>query len=73
VVAENFQRHAFGRNKRIVLETIDLTGELEITEPTVFYERMLTGIGPAKAFGCGMLVLIGVSTGRYGGTDGFDT
>lgn len=66
VNAEGYQQHYF-KKRKIKLSTLDFHGVLEITDPELFikrafYERQsdgsetrITGIGPAKAFGCGLL------------------
>ena len=41
--------------KNIELATLDLEAVLAVTEPTVFLGKLLSGIGPAKAFGCGLM------------------
>ncbi|MGK5555014.1 type I-E CRISPR-associated protein Cas6/Cse3/CasE [Actinomadura kijaniata] len=46
-----------GNPKPVVLHTATFEGMLEITDVRVFTERLLTGIGPAKAYGCGLLTL----------------
>lgn len=47
------QRHG----KKIELSTLDFEGILRVAEPDCFLEALLNGIGPAKAFGCGLLLL----------------
>ncbi|MEU4834134.1 type I-E CRISPR-associated protein Cas6/Cse3/CasE [Streptosporangium sp. NPDC023615] len=42
---------------RVVLSTATFEGRLRITDATVFTERLLGGIGPAKSYGCGLLTL----------------
>ncbi len=44
-------------HKDIRFSTVDFTGELEITNTTAFRKSLLEGIGPAKAFGCGLLLV----------------
>ncbi len=41
----------------IVLNQVDFAGVLEVTDPAALSEALATGIGRAKAFGCGMLLL----------------
>lgn len=36
---------------------LDYSGVLEITEPPLFLQSLYSGIGPAKAFGCGLLLI----------------
>ena len=39
------------------LSTIDFTGLLSVTDPAKFTELLCRGIGPAKGFGCGMMMV----------------
>lgn len=55
VVAQGYQRHHF-KQRRIKLSTLDFEGFLQVTDPEMFIDKALfKGIGPAKAFGCGLL------------------
>jgi CRISPR-associated protein, Cse3 family len=46
------------RSAPIRFSTVDITGALEVVEPATFLAKSLTeGIGPAKGFGCGLLLL----------------
>jgi CRISPR system Cascade subunit CasE len=36
---------------------VDFEGTIEITDPGIFVEALFTGIGPAKAFGCGLMLV----------------
>jgi len=58
--ADGYQQHRFlkGRGKRrISISTLDFSGVLSITDPKHFIEMLYKGIGPAKAFGCGMMMV----------------
>ena len=37
--------------------TVDLSGELTVLEPEIFANALYDGIGHAKAFGCGLLLV----------------
>lgn len=50
------RRDALGRCRGISLSTLDFEGEIKITKPEVFLSALLGGVGPAKAFGCGLLL-----------------
>ena len=39
------------------LGVLDLEGVLTVTDPTMFTERVRTGFGRAKAFGCGLMLV----------------
>jgi CRISPR system Cascade subunit CasE len=57
VIAEGYQQHHF-KKRGIKISTLDFNGVLEVTEPELFIQEALyKGIGPAKAFGCGLLSL----------------
>lgn len=47
------------RNARevIFLSTLDFAGELTVTDPTLFQQALLNGVGHGKAFGCGLLLV----------------
>jgi len=47
------QRHG----KKIELSTLDFEGTLRVAEPECYLEALLKGIGPAKAFGCGLMLV----------------
>ncbi|MEA3278665.1 MAG: type I-E CRISPR-associated protein Cas6/Cse3/CasE [Pseudomonadota bacterium] len=49
--------HRMNRRRGIVISTLDFEGELQVTHPEAFVSALLTGIGPAKAFGCGLLLV----------------
>jgi len=60
VRADGYQRHRFkkpmGKNW-ISISTIDFTGVLTVTDPERFEQALYAGIGPAKSFGCGLLLI----------------
>ncbi len=57
VTAQGYQQHHF-KKRQIKISTLDFDGVLEITDPELFIEYALyKGIGPAKAFGCGLLMI----------------
>jgi CRISPR system Cascade subunit CasE len=43
--------------KEIQLGLCDLTGVLEVVEPARFLDSWGTGLGPAKGFGCGLMLI----------------
>ncbi|MBQ0850337.1 type I-E CRISPR-associated protein Cas6/Cse3/CasE [Streptomyces sp. BH-SS-21] len=57
------QRRAFGKGSlstkeaQVVMNAVTFEGHLRITDPALLTERLLTGIGPSKAYGCGLLTL----------------
>ena len=46
-----------GEDREIRISTLDFTGLLTVTDPDVFVRALFSGIGPAKGFGCGMLMI----------------
>ncbi|OGW78265.1 MAG: type I-E CRISPR-associated protein Cas6/Cse3/CasE [Omnitrophica bacterium GWA2_52_8] len=49
------QKHAF--KKDIRFSTVDFSGILEVTDTKLFRQTLFSGIGPAKAFGCGLMLV----------------
>lgn len=56
---DGYRRHQLYKRggSPIVFSTLDFEGILTVIEPLVFYRTLMTGIGPAKAFGCGLLLV----------------
>lgn len=55
---EAYQKHHMpekGRNASF--SSIDLTGEITITDPNKFEKALFEGLGRAKAFGCGLMMI----------------
>ncbi len=46
-----------GDKKDIRFTTVDFAGVLQVTNPTVFEQSLFQGIGKAKAFGCGLMLI----------------
>lgn len=60
VRADGYRQQRFfklGKSKPIQFSTIDYTGLLTVTDPEAFLKMLFTGIGPAKGFGCGMVMV----------------
>lgn len=51
------QSKADKRNHHISFSTVDFSGELLVTNPELFQRALFNGIGHAKAFGCGLLLV----------------
>lgn len=53
------QTRAHGRRRTgtITIETVRFDGRLTIDDPALFREALISGVGPAKAYGCGLLSL----------------
>jgi len=60
VGVEGYRPQAVGNNKkgsRIRISTVDITGALRVTDVDRFLTTLVEGVGPAKAFGCGLLLV----------------
>ncbi|WP_206343463.1 type I-E CRISPR-associated protein Cas6/Cse3/CasE [Streptomyces mesophilus] len=45
------------KEAHVVMNAVTFEGQLQVTDPDLFTERLLNGIGPTKAYGCGLLTL----------------
>ena len=58
---DGYQQHRLRpgprRTEPIRFSTLDFEGQLEVTDPVVFLEKVKAGFGPQKAFGCGLMLL----------------
>ncbi|MCI0508195.1 MAG: type I-E CRISPR-associated protein Cas6/Cse3/CasE [Gammaproteobacteria bacterium] len=55
-----YQQHqGFKRGGKFAIRysTLDFSGILEVSDPSKFVNALYNGIGPAKAFGCGLLLV----------------
>nr|WP_321497766.1 type I-E CRISPR-associated protein Cas6/Cse3/CasE [uncultured Methanolobus sp.] len=60
VRADGYCNHKFYKpngKHNISFNTIDFTGVLTVTDPEMFKKVLFEGIGPAKGFGCGLLMV----------------
>jgi CRISPR system Cascade subunit CasE len=60
VLAGAYRQYAFRqgpKNNQVSISSIDFTGLLSVTDRARFLTALMTGIGPAKGFGCGMLMV----------------
>lgn len=60
ISAEAYTQHRFfkaGSSNPIRLSTIDFSGLLTVTDPERFRAALASGVGPAKGFGCGLLLV----------------
>jgi CRISPR system Cascade subunit CasE len=56
-----------GRTPPITLMTATFEGRLRVTDPELLRAALLTGLGPAKRYGCGLLTLAPLNEGRNRG------
>jgi CRISPR system Cascade subunit CasE len=57
---DGYQQHHFSKGKGskiIKFSTLDFTGVLIVIDNERFIETLYKGIGPAKGFGCGMMIV----------------
>ena len=58
VRADSYQQHRLKKNKRtICFSTLDFNGQMIVTDREAFTAALYKGIGPAKAFGCGLMMV----------------
>lgn len=60
VSVEGYRQHRLRKRKNkplIRLSTVDFTGILTVTHSDLFVNTLFGGIGPAKSFGCGLLLI----------------
>jgi CRISPR system Cascade subunit CasE len=56
--AEGYQWHALPKKgKTAGFSSVDFEGEVEVVDPDRFLEALVCGIGPAKGFGCGLMLV----------------
>lgn len=51
------ERRHLPRTQQLRFSTVDFSGVLTVADPERFRATLLRGIGPAKAFGCGLLLV----------------
>ena len=55
-----YRQHRLPRregSRHASISTLDFDGLLEVVEPAAFLQRIQQGFGPAKAFGCGLMLI----------------
>lgn len=59
VIATGYRTHRVFRKgaSPIRFSTVDLSGVLRVTDPERFGECLTSGLGPAKGFGCGLMLV----------------
>jgi CRISPR system Cascade subunit CasE len=56
--AEGYRWHAMPKKGRDAgFSSVDFEGELQVVDPELFQTMLFNGIGPAKAFGCGLMMV----------------
>ena len=55
---EGYQQHSFyGKEGKISLSTLDFNGILSVADMEMFIAALYHGVGPAKGFGCGLMMV----------------
>ena len=55
---EGYHQYRSSRaGRKIIFSTLDITGVLRVDSPELFTQALHAGIGPAKAFGCGLMLV----------------
>lgn len=60
VRADGYRQHCFRKGKsgrEVRLSTMEFSGILTVVEPELFADALFKGIGSAKGFGCGLLLI----------------
>lgn len=60
VQVDGYQQHRLRKRQqrsRIQISTLEFSGRLTVTEPQHFLAALYQGVGPAKGFGCGLLMV----------------
>lgn len=57
VLVEAHQQHRERVDQSLHITTVDIAGSLTVTDPSAFVRALFSGIGSAKAFGCGLLLI----------------
>lgn len=59
VIAGGYRRRTFQKTNgsKMTIATLDFDGVLTVTDPDRFIQSLYSGIGPAKGFGCGLMLV----------------
>lgn len=56
--AEGYRWHALPKKGRTAgFSSVDFEGEIEVSNPDLLIKALFSGIGPAKGFGCGLMLV----------------
>jgi len=64
LLVDGYRTHAVHRRgrPRICFSTLDFSGVLTVVDPEKFLSTLYGGVGPAKGFGCGLLLVKRISS-----------
>ncbi len=54
---DGYRTHRMNRKRGISLSMVDFEGEMQVTDLERFTPILFNGVGPAKAFGCGLMLV----------------
>ena len=54
--ADGYEQHQ-GKRGQLRFSTVDFSGHLTVVDPTALHSALVGGVGHAKAFGCGLLLI----------------
>ncbi|MCU0589594.1 MAG: type I-E CRISPR-associated protein Cas6/Cse3/CasE [Syntrophobacteraceae bacterium] len=58
LIVDGYRQHVLHKKKiKISFSTMDFNGVLRVTEPSLLLNALCRGIGPAKSFGCGLMMV----------------
>jgi CRISPR system Cascade subunit CasE len=60
VAVDRYSIQSFRKNRRaraVQLGILDISGHLTVQDPTTFQKAIAAGLGRAKGFGCGMMMI----------------
>lgn len=58
IFADGYRQHVlYKKNNKISFSTLDFNGILRITDAELFVNALYRGVGPAKSFGCGLMMV----------------
>ena len=57
LLVEAHEQHREKRGGELRFTSVDLAGRLTVTDPVAFQSTLLQGLGRAKAFGCGLMLV----------------
>lgn len=60
VRVDGYRQHRFFKPKgshQVRFSTVEITGTLTVADPGLFREALNKGVGPAKGFGCGLMLV----------------
>ena len=56
-MVEAYEQQHECADRKLQFTTVDFSGQLAVTDPLAFVAALGSGIGRAKAFGCGLLLI----------------